>query len=161
MRICREFENWRALSGKFLRQKSCYPESFRFLRLWRRTWSMKSFSMTRTFSWNLKTLIYHSTVTCFILESTSSPDWWWSNTRAWTCLIKDAAQRKTTLSQTASRRLSRWRWAAFFTGIMRTWPCSFPSVPRLTSSSIQTFLSDHCLHCTVFVVPLVLRKAGQ
>ena len=34
MRICREFENWRdlrALSGKFLRQKSCYPESFRFL----------------------------------------------------------------------------------------------------------------------------------
>ena len=37
MRICREFENWRdlrALSGKFLRQKSCYPESFRFLWLW-------------------------------------------------------------------------------------------------------------------------------
>ena len=36
MRICREFENWhdlRALSRKFLRQKSCYPESFRFLRL--------------------------------------------------------------------------------------------------------------------------------
>ena len=36
MRICREFENWRdlrALSGKFLWQKSCYPESFRFLRL--------------------------------------------------------------------------------------------------------------------------------
>ena len=35
MRICREFENWRdlrALSGKFLRQKSCYLESFRFLR---------------------------------------------------------------------------------------------------------------------------------
>ena len=34
MRICREFENrrvLRALSGKFLRQKSCYPESFRFL----------------------------------------------------------------------------------------------------------------------------------
>ena len=34
MRICRKFENWRdlrALSGKFLRQKSCYPESFRFL----------------------------------------------------------------------------------------------------------------------------------
>ena len=34
MRICREFQNWRdlrALSGKFLRQKSCYPESFRFL----------------------------------------------------------------------------------------------------------------------------------
>ena len=34
MRIYREFENWRdlcALSGKFLRQKSCYPESFRFL----------------------------------------------------------------------------------------------------------------------------------
>ena len=34
MRICRGFENWRdlrALSGKFLRQKSCYPESFRFL----------------------------------------------------------------------------------------------------------------------------------
>ena len=34
MRICREFENWRnlrTLSGKFLRQKSCYPESFRFL----------------------------------------------------------------------------------------------------------------------------------
>ena len=31
MRICREFENWRALSGKFLLQKSCYPESFRFL----------------------------------------------------------------------------------------------------------------------------------
>ena len=33
MRICREFENWRdfcALSGKFLRQKFCYPESFRF-----------------------------------------------------------------------------------------------------------------------------------
>ena len=33
MHICREFENWRdlrALSGKFLRQKSCYPESFRF-----------------------------------------------------------------------------------------------------------------------------------
>ena len=32
-RICREFENLRdlrALSGKFLRQKSCYPESFRF-----------------------------------------------------------------------------------------------------------------------------------
>ena len=31
--ICREFENWcilRVLSGKFLRQKSCYPESFRF-----------------------------------------------------------------------------------------------------------------------------------
>ena len=34
MRICRKFENRRdlpALSGKFLRQKSCYPESFRFL----------------------------------------------------------------------------------------------------------------------------------
>ena len=34
MHICREFENkhdLRALSGKFLRQKSCYPESFRFL----------------------------------------------------------------------------------------------------------------------------------
>ena len=34
MRICCEFENQRdlrALSGKFLRQKSCYPESFRFL----------------------------------------------------------------------------------------------------------------------------------
>ena len=33
-RICGEFENGRdlrALSGKFLRQKSCYPESFRFL----------------------------------------------------------------------------------------------------------------------------------
>ena len=32
--ICREFENWRnlrALSGKFLRKKSCYPESFCFL----------------------------------------------------------------------------------------------------------------------------------
>ena len=32
-RICREFEKWcnlRALSGKFLRQQSCYPESFRF-----------------------------------------------------------------------------------------------------------------------------------
>ena len=30
-RICREFEKWcnlRVLSGKFLRQKSCYPESF-------------------------------------------------------------------------------------------------------------------------------------
>ena len=38
MRICRGFENWcdlRALSGKFLRQKSCYPESFRFLWLCR------------------------------------------------------------------------------------------------------------------------------
>ena len=37
MRICRGFENWcdlRASSGKFLRQKSCYPESFRFLWLW-------------------------------------------------------------------------------------------------------------------------------
>ena len=35
--MCREFENWcnlRVLSGKFLRQKSCYPESFRFLWLW-------------------------------------------------------------------------------------------------------------------------------
>ena len=34
MRICRKFENrrdLRVLSGKFLRQKSCYPESFRFL----------------------------------------------------------------------------------------------------------------------------------
>ena len=34
MRICREFDNQcnlRALSGKFLRQKSCYPESFCFL----------------------------------------------------------------------------------------------------------------------------------
>ena len=34
MRICREFENsrnLRALSGKLLRQKSCYPESFHFL----------------------------------------------------------------------------------------------------------------------------------
>ena len=34
MRICRNFENWRdlrTLSGKFLRQKSYYPESFRFL----------------------------------------------------------------------------------------------------------------------------------
>ena len=34
MRICREFENrrdLRALTGKFLRQKSCYPESFCFL----------------------------------------------------------------------------------------------------------------------------------
>ena len=33
-RICREFEKWcnlRVSSGKFLRQKSCYPESFRFL----------------------------------------------------------------------------------------------------------------------------------
>ena len=39
MRMCREFENWRALSGKFLRQKSCYPESFRFLWL---CWSSKS-----------------------------------------------------------------------------------------------------------------------
>ena len=37
MRICGEFENrhnLRALSGRFLRQKSCYPESFRFLWLW-------------------------------------------------------------------------------------------------------------------------------
>ena len=37
MRICRRFENWRDLrasSGKLLRQKSCYPESFRFLWLW-------------------------------------------------------------------------------------------------------------------------------
>ena len=34
MRICREFENWRDLSGKFLRQKSCYPESFCILWLW-------------------------------------------------------------------------------------------------------------------------------
>ena len=37
MRICRKSENWcdlRALSGKFLRQKSCYPESFRFLWHW-------------------------------------------------------------------------------------------------------------------------------
>ena len=34
MRICREFENWSALSGKFLLQKSCYPESFCFLWLW-------------------------------------------------------------------------------------------------------------------------------
>ena len=36
MRICRKFENrrdLRVLSGKFLRQKSCYPESFRFLGL--------------------------------------------------------------------------------------------------------------------------------
>ena len=36
IRICCEFENCRdlrALSGKFLRQKSCYPESFRLLRL--------------------------------------------------------------------------------------------------------------------------------
>ena len=34
MRICRKFENrrdLRALSGKFLQQISCYPESFRFL----------------------------------------------------------------------------------------------------------------------------------
>ena len=34
MCICRKFENWRnlrVLSGKFLRQKSCYPESFCFL----------------------------------------------------------------------------------------------------------------------------------
>ena len=34
MRICREFENrrdLRALSGKFLQQKPCYPESFCFL----------------------------------------------------------------------------------------------------------------------------------
>ena len=34
MHICREFENrrdLRALSGKFLQQKSCYPESLRFL----------------------------------------------------------------------------------------------------------------------------------
>ena len=37
MRIYRGFENWRDwrdLSGKFLRLKSCYPESFRFLWLW-------------------------------------------------------------------------------------------------------------------------------
>ena len=36
-RLCRGFENVRdlhALSGNFLRQKSCYPESFRFLWLW-------------------------------------------------------------------------------------------------------------------------------
>ena len=36
-RICREFEKWcnlRVLSGKFLRQQSCYPESFRFFWLW-------------------------------------------------------------------------------------------------------------------------------
>ena len=34
MRICHEFENWRdlhVLSGKFLRQKSCYLESFCWL----------------------------------------------------------------------------------------------------------------------------------
>ena len=34
LRICRKFENrrdLRILSGKFLRQKSCYTESFRFL----------------------------------------------------------------------------------------------------------------------------------
>ena len=34
MRICRKFENWRdlrSLSGKFLRQETCYPESFCFL----------------------------------------------------------------------------------------------------------------------------------
>ena len=37
MGICRKFENWhdlRALSGKFLRQKTCCPESFRFFWLW-------------------------------------------------------------------------------------------------------------------------------
>ena len=37
-RICRELEDWcnlRVLSRKFLRQKSCYPETFRFfLTLW-------------------------------------------------------------------------------------------------------------------------------
>ena len=37
MRICREFENWRnlrALSGMFLQQKFCCPESFCFFWLW-------------------------------------------------------------------------------------------------------------------------------
>ena len=36
-RICHEFENWRnlhTLSGKFMQQKSCCPESFCFLWLW-------------------------------------------------------------------------------------------------------------------------------
>ena len=50
----------RALSGKFLRQKSCYPESFRFLRLWlqcieSQTWrsmrpSIQALSGSRWFS---------------------------------------------------------------------------------------------------------------
>ena len=35
--IRREFENWCVLSRKFLRQKSCYPESFCFLWLWTST----------------------------------------------------------------------------------------------------------------------------
>ena len=41
-RICRKFESWRnlrALSGKFLRQKPCYPESFRFLWLCQNGWN--------------------------------------------------------------------------------------------------------------------------
>ena len=50
MRICREFENWRdlrSLSGKFLRQKSCYPESFRFLQLWGGQWATTVLSATK------------------------------------------------------------------------------------------------------------------
>ena len=46
MRICREFENWSALSGKFLRQKSCYPESFRFL--WLCIWHLQHFDLLST-----------------------------------------------------------------------------------------------------------------
>ena len=50
MRICREIQNWRdlrALSGKFLRQKSCFPESFRFLWLCPHHMHLQNYSMQK------------------------------------------------------------------------------------------------------------------
>ena len=56
--LCREYENWhnlRALSGKFLQQKSCYPESFRFLWLWERAFQKQVPSCDMMFTiWNGK-----------------------------------------------------------------------------------------------------------
>ena len=66
MRICREFENWRdlrTLSGKFLRQKSCYPESFRFLWLCVPHWWRCKIISNGTESW--------------------APYWGWSNWSIW------------------------------------------------------------------------------
>ena len=65
MRICRGYENWRdlrALSIKFLRQKSCYPESFRFLWLWpapplRAFYAPKHWEWTIS-SWNMTHILF-------------------------------------------------------------------------------------------------------
>ena len=84
-RICREFEKWcnlHVLSGKFLRQQSCYPESFRFFWLCPQPpWSVPG--PPKCFQW--------SQAQCGLPRT-----WWWPSIWAqdfgcWSCLVVQCA----------------------------------------------------------------------